>query len=61
MKAQDLLKELKSQISSTPDKGQMKVFEEKYANNKINPLHITEPPMLPWAARCYSSSSIFLG
>ena len=34
MKAQDLLNILQSQITSTPDKEQMKVFEEKYANNK---------------------------
>lgn len=34
MKAQDLLSELKSQITRKPDKGQAKMFEEKYANYK---------------------------
>ena len=34
MKAQDLLSELKSQITRKPDKGQAKVFEEKYTNTK---------------------------
>ena len=34
MKAQDLLSELKSQITMKPDKGQAKVFEEKYTNTK---------------------------
>ena len=34
MKALDLLNELRSQITSKPDKGQEKVFYEKYANTK---------------------------
>lgn len=36
MKALDLLSKLKSQITSKPDKGQVKVFEEKYANTKAD-------------------------
>ena len=40
MKAVDLLSELKSQITIKPDKGQVKVFEEKYANTK--PEHFEE-------------------
>ena len=34
MKALDLLNELRRQITSKPDKGQEKVFYEKYANTK---------------------------
>ena len=34
MKALDLLNELRSQITSKSDKGQKKVFYEKYANTK---------------------------